>query len=101
MVVANASRDVDASRITTISSFIVNMIMVVILILAVYGGITIHNQISGSKVIKTQKGPKHQKRRNVLTQSQVSYKTKCESGMPLSQARFMPLPESAHGAWSY
>ena len=101
MVVATASHDVDTSWITTISSFIVNMIMVVILILAVYGGITIHNQISGSKVFKTQKGPKQKKRRNVLTQSQVSYKTKCEAGLPLSQARFTPLPEFAHGAWAY
>ncbi len=101
MVVATASRDVDTSWIATISSFIVNMIMVVILILAVYGGITIHNQISGSKVFKTQKGPKQKKRRNVSTQSQVSYKTKCEAGMPLSQARFTPLPEFAHGAWAY
>lgn len=100
MVVANASRDVDASRITTISSFIVNMIMVVILILAVYGGITIHNQISGS-VLKTQKGPKQKNRRNVMTQSQVSYKTKCEEGRPLSKARFTPLPEYAQGAWPY
>ena len=97
MVVATASHDVDTSWITTISSFIVNMIIDPRRLRRHHDP----QSISGSKVFKTQKGPKQKKRRNVLTQSQVSYKTKCEAGLPLSQARFTPLPEFAHGAWAY